>query len=523
MSLVDLLAPPALARRYEVAAKVKASDDITLPAIEGWNDQPCKLHKDEGLVRTCNKCGVRYHKHQRKGIAWGYFIERGLLADSVGTGKTAQILGIIGMRRMRGEINSRARVVIVCRPQALIQWAEQFHRMLPLVPVIMGTGTVKERTAKYVSPWEVCIIGYQMMNNDLERLQHCSVRHVFVDDVDALRNYENKTAYTIKKMCEPAHSVLIATGTPLQKRLHELYSALEPLGGRDIFGSRHAFLRRYVRTEKVIFWNNRGRKITTDKVVGYKNLDEFVRLIEPLALRRTATDIDDVDLPAIIPSNIFLELATPERTRYTSLRQETAKLKREFGAKVSRMSAIGKLHDGARICAAPKLDWLMDMLDEGDLSDDKVVCFINYKDTIRELQTRLDAARIKYVTIWGDQPDQAVRHRDVQRFWNDPECNVLLGTTAIEQSLNLQCARHLVNVDQILNPSRMEQLAGRIRRDGSAFEHVYVHNLLVAETQEAKYMPLLEREQALIDHVWGEDSELFESLSPLALLELISP
>ena len=74
----------------------------------------------------------------------------------------------------------------------------------------------------------------------------------------------------------------------------------------------------------------------------------------------------------------------------------------------------------------------------------------------------------------------------------------------------------------ILNPARMEQLAGRIRRDGSAHTSVYVHNLLTLDTQEERYIPLLEREQALIDTVWDESSELFESLSPLALLTLIS-
>jgi SNF2 family DNA or RNA helicase len=97
----------------------------------------------------------------------------------------------------------------------------------------------------------------------------------------------------------------------------------------------------------------------------------------------------------------------------------------------------------------------------------------------------------------------------------------LLGTTSIEQSLNLQISNHLVNVDMIMNPSRMEQLAGRIRRDGSTHHSVYVHNLLTIGTQEERYLPALEREQALIDHIWDSKSELFDSLSPLELLRMI--
>ena len=97
-----------------------------------------------------------------------------------------------------------------------------------------------------------------------------------------------------------------------------------------------------------------------------------------------------------------------------------------------------------------------------------------------------------------------------------------MGTSAIEQSLNLQCARHLINVDMIPNPARMTQLAGRISRDGSQHKTVYVHNLLTYDTQEENYLPVLEREQALIDTVWDSTSELFRQLSGLELLQLFS-
>ena len=115
-----------------------------------------------------------------------------------------------------------------------------------------------------------------------------------------------------------------------------------------------------------------------------------------------------------------------------------------------------------------------------------------------------------------------VRRAAQEQFWEDPECRVLIGTRAIEQSLNLQVSRHLINIDMILNPARMEQLAGRIRRDGSAYQHVFVHNLLTVGTQEERYLPLLEREAALSSHIWDENSELFQALDAQALLRLIS-
>jgi superfamily II DNA/RNA helicase len=160
--------------------------------------------------------------------------------------------------------------------------------------------------------------------------------------------------------------------------------------------------------------------------------------------------------------------------------------------------------------------------DGGDLEEEKVVVFMAYKNSVRAFQQRLHQAGVGFETVWGEEPDKQARHNSMERFWQDPSCRVLVGTQAIEQSINLQCSRHLVNFDTILNPARMTQLAGRIRRDGSAFKHVYVHNLRCEGTQEVGYKQLLDREQALLDFVWDESSELFEKLSPLALLALIA-
>ena len=49
-----------------------------------------------------------------------------------------------------------------------------------------------------------------------------------------------------------------------------------------------------------------------------------------------------------------------------------------------------------------------------------------------------------------------------------------------------------------------------------------MHNLLTLGTHEARYLALLEVEQALADFVWDEQSELFEALSPEQLMKLVT-
>jgi SNF2 family DNA or RNA helicase len=544
------------AQRDAFAARVQVAQDFELPRLRHWNYELCRKHRagwvetftaEDGLdhQRTvvdrpkpgCRQCGIHFRKHQRVGISWLYFKGRALLADTVGSGKTAHAAGLIAMCREAGETEDGQKWVIVCRAPALLQWQDELHRMLKGLQVQVATGTRNERISKYLSPFDVLVIGPEMLRNDYELLlRSFPVHGLIVDDVDALRHRENRTAYVIKRIAREVERMVIMTGTPLQKRLHELHSVLEPIGGREIFGPESAFIRRYVRQEKITDYNRTtGKKTTRMKVVGYKNTGEFKDLLRPLALRRIAADIDDVDMPEIVSDDVILELYPSQRAKYDELKRGVITIMREEGVQVKRATAMAKLHYGAQICgglaslgeadgegASVKLDWIMDKLDGGDLSDEKVVIFCAYKNTIRALHKRFADAGVGYVTVWGDEPDRAARKRAQEAFWEDPSVRVLIGTQAIEQSLNLQVARHLVNVDMILNPARMEQLAGRIRRDGSAFKHVYVHNLLTTDTQESRYMPLLEREQALISHIWDENSALFEQLNPMALMQLIT-
>lgn len=520
-------------KRKAVAEKIRGISDINLPDLEYFNSSPCDKH--ENLDPTCQQCGVIFRKHQRVGVAWLYTAGAGLLADSVGTGKTIQAAGTAAVIKQAGELKNGERILVICRPAAVPQWEMQLNRLLKDTKVIVGEGQKDKRRDLYLTDWEICVLNPIILQNDLEQLDLAfDYQAVFVDDVDALRNGDTATAYAINRISRKSPHIYILTGTPLQKRLQDLYNVLQPLNVRDILGSPISFERRYLQKELVNEVSASGKVTTKRKVVGYQHLDEFKAKTKHLTLRRTANDIDDVDLPAVIPANVFLEPYRAQMEKYRELQQGVLRIIRDQGEEVKRATAIAKFLYGAQICGglatlgepdmpqtSIKLDWVEDKLVDGDLSDEKVVVFINFKNGVRALQNRLERRGVGFTTIWGELKTNAQRFEAQQEFWNDPNCRVLIGTTSIEQSLNLQVARHLINVDMIMNPSRMEQLAGRIRRDGSKYSSVYVHNLLTVGTQEERYLPALEREQALIDFIWDSRSELFDALSPLAMLAMI--
>lgn len=537
MSLVDVRELPP-ATRHAAADRIRAMRDFDLPELEWFNSSPCGRHTslDDGLAQIppCRRCGIRFRAHQRVGVAWLWMRGRGLIADQVGTGKTAQAAGLLACMKQSGELDDR-RAVIVVRPSVLRQWTDELSRFLPKLPVATGTGSRSTRINVYCAPWDVLVIGFQMLVRDYELLErNFRVGAVIVDDIDPLRNPSNATAYAIKRLARRSERAVVLTATPLQKRLTELHSVLDPVGGLEVFGNVTTFRRRYVKEDLVKQYSRTaGRHVHVREFVGYQNLDEFKDKVRPLCLRRTPDDIDDVDLPTIQPNTVWLNLHPAQHRKYEELRRGVLQIIRAEGTTVKRPKAAAMFLYGAQICAglttigeaddpgtSVKLDWVEHVL-TGDLALEKVVVFCQFTRTVEALSQRLARNGVGHVRIWGREPSTQVRAQAQARFWDQPGCRVLIGTSAIEQGLNLQVARHLINVDQLLNPARMTQLAGRIRRDGSAHRTCYVHNLLTVGTQEEGYLDLLEREQALADHVWDEASELYRALPPLVLLQLI--
>lgn len=518
MTKLPDLADLTFDQRMTLANRVKSLSNFQLPALEYWNDRPCDKHTT--IQFTCKECAIRPMPHQAVGSTWLYFAKKGLLADSMGTGKTANLSLLIAMMVQAGELDNGRRVIIAVRSPAINQWERELNRSLRNIKVITGLGTTQKRLAKYLSDWQVLVIGKEMAIQDWEALEQFPIAAVIMDDVDAIRN-PTKTAHALKKLARNSPRVVIANGTPLMKRLPELYHTLEPLGGRAVFSTKGAFKARYMDTD-------------TDGKPTYKNIQEFKNKLAPFVLRRTTDDLD-AEMPSVMSSTIWLELHPAQRAKYQELRSGVLKILKESGKQeVKRIQALQQFHYGAAVCSglvaigeqdepgrnSSKLDWIDDAL-ANDLSDDKVIIFIGTKKLLTAAETRLNNSGISTAKIWGEDNNR-IRQEEIDRFWDDDKCQVLLMTQAGESSLNLQNARHVIFCDTILNPARMAQILGRARRQGSKHKTVYAHHLLTRDTQEEAYLGSLRREAALADAVWNSSNEIFAPLSPIEMLRLIA-
>jgi SNF2 family DNA or RNA helicase len=543
--------------RRRAAWSIRQQKDIDpWPELEWFNTAPCARH--EQLDILCRRCGIMPRAHQRIGAAWMYYGLPGLLGDTVGSGKTAQILLMLAMCKQNGELGPRNRAVIVTKAAAVHDpWANELKRLTPGLKVLIADGDRDSRVRGYLGDWEVAVVSDRTLapaegrkarrEGDIELLMQLDIGILVYDDVDPMRNPESKTAIAVNRLASRCTRVHGAHATPLQKQLRDLWGMLEPAGGEAALGSLDWMLSKYEAAERrvIVTADPRDRRGRTamSRVVQPNNgitsnparLAEFRRKVAPLVLRRTASDFgDDVTLPQVQYTPVMVDLSPRQRTRYRELSDGVLRrLRADGGVEITRAQAGAAFTRARQVCSglatldgvalddSAKLDWAMREV-TGDLAEEKVVCYVGFRPNVAALSARLTAAGVGHVLMWSQETDKRERQRRLEAFRYDPACRVLVGTTTIQTSLNLQVARYLIAVDTILNVQGMEQLFGRVRRVGSPYPTVYLLHLLAAGTLEEAFLSMLRREGVMSDAVWDEQANTFAQLTPRQMLRLIA-
>jgi SNF2 family DNA or RNA helicase len=147
-------------------------------------------------------------------------------------------------------------------------------------------------------------------------------------------------------------------------------------------------------------------------------------------------------------------------------------VQRAYSAQQNRMVTEIKLVE-----PSSKLNVVMDILDELDQEDQKMVVFSNFKDPLELLKVRLDKQGIGYVHL-----EQKHNENERYRLWHDefrkPEKKVFLSTLSLGgESINLTCAQYLVFLDRSWSPKDMLQAIGRVYRPGQegAVEVIHIN------------------------------------------------
>src|SRR6266436_3338854 len=137
-------------------------------------------------------------------------------------------------------------------------------------------GSAAGRSGQYENECFFTICNYEQVLRDIIAIERVRWDLIVLDEGQRIKNWEAKTAQTIKGLRSPF--ALVLSGTPLENRLDDLYSVVEFIDDRRL-GPSFRFLNRH----RVV--DERG------KVLGYKNLDELRRTLAPVLLRRTRAGV----------------------------------------------------------------------------------------------------------------------------------------------------------------------------------------------------------------------------------------
>jgi hypothetical protein len=501
------VALPALLRAWQSAPKTVTSAARISQDVAEWNAElarrQTRLQAREAFMadvaagkRTLDVVKARLYPYQQEGMLHLAFNERAMLADEMGLGKTVQAVAACELLRQTRNIE---RVLVVSPASLKAEWEEQIAKFTALpTRVIWGSRAERLKTYRERSFFYLC--NYEQARADVADLNRLIAPDVVIlDEAQRIKNWQTKTANTIKQLSSPYAFVL--TGTPLENRIDEVYSIVQFLDPA-IFGPLFRFNREFYALD------DRGRP------AGLKNLAELNRRLRPIMLRRRKDEVED-QLPPRTVNNYFVAMDAEQRDRYEEYEARVAKLVaiakrrpllKDEAEKLQRWLACMRmicdtpyiLDSECRIC--PKLDELADVLKDVTASgDSKIIVFSEWErmlELVREL-----AAGMNFGYAWhtGSVPQQK-RRDEINRFKQDPACRLFLSTDSGATGLNLQAANVVINLDLPWNPAKLEQRIARAWRKHQT-RPVQVINLVCENSIEHRMVATLAGKQQLADGV----------------------
>lgn len=441
--------------------------------------------------------------YQREGMLHLAFGERALLADDMGLGKTIQAIAACELLRRRRNI---ARVLIVCPASLKGEWQEQIARFAGTETLLVN-GTRAQRLAQYAQPAFFMVVNYEQVLTDaadINRIMRPDV--VVLDEAQRIKNWHTKTAHSVKSLRSPYAFVL--TGTPLENRIDEVYSIVQYLDP-GLLGPLFRFNRDFYELDE------RGRPIN------YKNLDELMRRLQPVMLRRRKRDVE-TELPGRTVTNYLVPMAEEQRLRYEDYQVRAARLihagqhrpltQEEFQRLQMLLACMRMICDTPYILddtcrISPKLEELERVLAELAAEPDrKVIIFSEWERMLFLVRELAQEMGLEFAWHTGSVPQER-RRAEITRFKNDSGCRLFLSTDSGSVGLNLQCASAIINLDLPWNPAKLEQRIARAWRKNQ-MRTVDVINLVTEQSIEHTMLHLLAQKQALAEGVLDGEGDL---------------
>jgi superfamily II DNA or RNA helicase len=444
---------------------------------------------------------VPLYPYQLEGALFAACRGRAILGDDMGLGKTVQTLAAAELLARERGIE---RVLVVAPASVKYQWETEIRKYTDR-PVQVIEGLADERRSQYRQPTFYRLINYEQVVRDLDELNAWQPDLIVLDEAQRIKNWESKTSRAAKKL--RSRYALVLTGTPLENKLEELYSIVQFVDDRRL-GPAFQFLHDH-------------RVLDPEgKLLGYRNLEAIREKLRPIFLRRTRAEVL-TQLPARQDTTIYVEMAEAQRGPYAEHQQTLVRLmQKKYLNEVDRRRILACITNLRMLCGStylldrqtnvsPKLDELHELLGEllGHGETRKIVVFSQWEIMLHKAEEVVQQRGLGYTILHGSIPG-GERRKLLERFREDPGCQVFLSTDAGGTGLNLQSADTVINLEVPWNPAVLEQRIARVHRMGQ-HRAVQVINLVLRDSIEERVLRVLAQKKALFEELFsGTNDEI---------------
>ncbi|MEU8796720.1 DEAD/DEAH box helicase [Spirillospora sp. NPDC048819] len=468
---VDLLRPAVSADEAWIDFELRASDYQTLlaelasleparEAAEGFvpSDLAARV-KAQPLDDTYRRVSLR--GYQSFGARFALVQQRVIIGDEMGLGKTIQAIAAIAHLRAEGGTH----FVVACPASVLINWVREIEARstIPAHP-LHGPGR-DDALAKFVADGGIGVTTFATLPM-LDVPLDVDVTMFVVDEAHYAKNHETRRAKTVASWCRRVDRVLFLTGTPMENRVEE-------------FRSLVAHLRPEV-----------AKQVSPGEAV--LGAQAFRSAVAPVYLRRNQKDVL-VELPEVVHVDELEEFSAADGAAY-----RRAVAAGNFMAMRRAAYAVPK--------KSAKLDRLLELVEEAEANELKVVVFSYFRDVLAAVEAALGPDA--HGPLSGDVPP-ARRQEVVDEFTAAPGHAVLLAQIqAGGVGLNLQAASVVILCEPQVKPTMETQAVARAHRMGQV-RTVQVHRLLTPDSVDERMLKILRTKTRLFDQ-YARRSDLAE-------------
>ena len=464
------------------------------------------------------------YKHQLDALERSWDKEYFAYFMEMGTGKSKVLIDNAAMLYSQGKING----LLLIAPKGVYKnWYEdQIPTHLPdyintKVVLWKSSDKTHEQTKKLNTLFQtgtefhILIMNVEAFSYDFgkefaRRFLDSHNAMMAIDESTTIKTPTSNRTKNILKLRTLAKYRRILTGSPVTNSPLDLFSQCQFLGSWLLnTDSYYDFRSRYAEMRTI----NLGSH-STNIVVGYRNLGELSKLIEPFSMRVLKDDCLDLPEKTFMKRQITM---TPQQEKLYKAMKKYAMAQLEGKALTTNnvMVQLMRLHqilcghftaDDGTIQDIPnhRVTELMEILSE---VEGKVVIWSHYQ---RDIETIIKAIRKKYgrddvVVDYYGKTTMEDRQDNIKKFQEDDNCRFFVGTTQTGgYGITLTAASTMVYYSNGYDLEKRLQSEARIDRIGQKYPMTYI-DIVTEDTIDTKVVKALRKKLNIASDIMGEE------------------